>query len=179
MRATCSKLEVAINKFQKAFSFYSTMSLDIILQFVFCHIFLLIVVLSTICTILLPPSMMEGHEVKRASNGEPLVVLKDEFGLLQCVWSKKKFSGVPGGLFSGPAVWIWFQVPYLMQVHFLLRCFHEIYVISLSTGICKEERKQDYRKLWKKGRLTHRRVSLISLHDQVPFKFKSRIMSTG
>ena len=31
----------------------------------------------------------------------------------------------------------------------------------------------------KKGRLTHRRVSLISLHDQVPFKFKSRIMSTG
>ena len=32
-------------------------------------------------------------------------------------------------------------------------CFHEIYVISLSTGIWKEERKQDYRKLWKKADL--------------------------
>ena len=47
--------------------------------------------------------MMEGHEVKQASNGEPLVVLKDEFGLLQCVWNKKKFSGVPGGLFFRPS----------------------------------------------------------------------------
>ena len=44
--------------------------------------------------------MMKGHEVKRASNGEPLVVLKDEFGLLLCVWKKLKFSGVPGGFFQ-------------------------------------------------------------------------------
>ena len=72
---------------------------------------------------------MKGHEVKRASNGEPLVVLKDEFGLSQCVWNKKKFSGVPGGLFSGPAVWIWFQVPYLMQVHFLLLPWNLCHII--------------------------------------------------
>ena len=65
--------------------------------------------------------MMKGHEVKRASNGEPLV----EFGLLLCVWNKKRFSGAPG---------VFFQA-------------QEIYVISLSTGIWKEERKQDYRKL--------------------------------
>ena len=43
--------------------------------------------------------MMKGHEVKRASNGEPLV----EFGLLLCVWNKKRFSGAPGVFFSGPA----------------------------------------------------------------------------
>ena len=50
--------------------------------------------------------MMKGHDVKRASDVEPLVVLKDEFGLLLCFWNKKRFSGVLGGLFSGPAVWI-------------------------------------------------------------------------
>ena len=50
--------------------------------------------------------MMKGHEVKRASKGEPLVVLKDEFGLLLCFWNKKRISGVPEGLFSGPSVWI-------------------------------------------------------------------------
>ena len=39
--------------------------------------------------------MMKGHEVKRASNGEPLV----EFVLLLCVWNKKRFSGAPGFFF--------------------------------------------------------------------------------
>ena len=47
--------------------------------------------------------MMKGHEVKRASDGEPLVVLKDEFGLLLCFWNKKRFSGDPGGLFFRPS----------------------------------------------------------------------------
>ena len=125
------------------------------------------------CTILLPLSMMKGHEVKRASNGEPLV----EFGLLLCVWNKKRFSGALGGLFSGPAVWIWFQVPYLIQVHFLLLPWNLCHIIVYRH---LEGRTQTgLQETLKKGRLTHRRVSLISLHDQVPFKFKSRIMSTG
>ena len=114
--------------------------------FVFCHIFLLIVVLSTMYNFT-SSFYDERSRVQTASNGEPLV----EFGLLLCVWNKKRFSGFPGGLFQAQQFGFDFRSHIWYKCIFC--CFHEIYVISLSTGIWKEQRKQDYRKLWKKADL--------------------------
>ena len=102
---------------------------------------------------------MKGHEVKQASNGEPLVVLKDEFGLLLCVSNRLKFFGVPGGFFQakqfGSLVLIWFQVPYLILVHFLLlpwNLCHNIIVYRHLEGT----KQTGLQETLKKGRLIHR-----------------------
>ena len=119
--------------------------------FVFCHIFLLIVVLSTMY------NFTSSFYDERS---------RDQTGIWW--WTSGCFKG-----------WIWTFALCLEQKEVLLSswraffqaqqfgfdfrshiwykciscCFHEIYVISLSTGIWKEERKQDYRKLWKKADL--------------------------